>query len=55
VLKILKDPELKLRLSVEGLYYAQSWQPDEMANRMLALYEKFLLTDTCLNPSSQAC
>ncbi len=55
ILKILKDPELKQALSLEGINYAQAWQPSEMAKRMISLYESLQATKACLSKPSHAC
>jgi len=55
VLKIIKDPELKQKLSKTGVEYAQAWQPAEMAKRMVNVYKNKQASKTCLSKPSHAC
>ncbi len=55
ILKIIKDPKLKEILGNEGRGYAQTWLPEEMALRMIELYENLLENNTCLSEPHHAC
>ena len=55
VLKIIKDPQLKEILSLEGRHHAQAWQPSEMARRMTDLYQGLLLNKACISQPHHAC
>ena len=55
VLKILRDPELAAILRQEGIKYARTWQPSEMAKRMVDLYKGLQARNDCLTKPSHAC
>ena len=55
VLKILHDPELKTILSTQGISYAQSWHPSDMAKRLISLYEELQTQKDCVTKPSHAC
>ncbi len=54
VLKILLDPELAAILRKEGIEYARTWQPKEMAKRLMQLYEELQARNDCLTKPSHA-
>ena len=55
VLKIIKDPRLKEILSKEGYEYTKAWQPEDIAEHMIRLYESLLINNTCLTKPHHAC
>lgn len=52
ILKILHDPELAANLRKEGIEYARTWKPSEMAKRMVYLYEELQTRNDCLTKPS---